>query len=139
MFEKALTETREIQQAIYQAYFSKCGKECGELVDEGILRNAQEFFADWLAAKSLPRHLNRENDQNKKREAIDLTLMSFCSDPIITENENFAFSEIEKRFSFETHPDHRIRRLSLITPETAKIISCTIDEETKRGFGACDF
>jgi len=42
-------------------------------------------------------------------------------------------TRIEKKWSFESHPDNNIRRLSFITPEIAELLDCQMDEKLKVG------
>jgi|GEM_PF-3350281 len=139
MFEKAIFESREIQQIVYESIFSRCGKECAGLVGEDLSRNAQENFADWMASQALPHYLKREKSLEKRRELLSIATLSHCNENPNAKMIDTDLNEIEKKFSFDRHPDNRIRRLSFFTPEVAKTVGCEIDNEIKRGFGECSF
>lgn len=139
MFEKAILESREIQQLVYESIFTRCGKECAALVGEDLSRNAQENFADWMASQALPRYLKREKSLENRREILSIAMLIHCNERPTAKILDPDLNEIEKKFSFDKHPDNRIRRLSFFTPEIAKTVGCEIDNEIKRGFGECSF
>jgi hypothetical protein len=138
MFQKAISSTQQIEQAINATRFAICGRECRELVSRRLSRNAQENFADWLSIKALPRFLMRERSLTKRRELAGLAPVDLCSLPG-PEQSAPEFAAVEKSYSFESHPDDRIRRLSIFSPEVAQAVGCRLDEETKKGFSSCHF
>jgi hypothetical protein len=138
MFRDAISSTQRVEQAAYAARFAICGRECPELVSRGLSRNAQENFSDWLSIKALPRFLMRERSVTKRRELAGIAPVDLCSPPG-PEQSAPDFAAVEKSYSFESHPDRRIRRLSIFSPEVAQAVGCRLDEETKKGFSSCHF
>jgi hypothetical protein len=136
MFRNAVREAREAQQAILEAQFTHCGASCRELVADGLSKNTQENFADWLAHKTLPRFLNREASVEKRREMVGLAGAVLCRRPASIESSS-EFQEEEKSFSFEPHPDNRIRRVSVFNREVRQSLACQPDRESQKGFGEC--
>lgn len=139
LFEQALIETRNSQQAIYESIFSRCGKECSGLVIEGLSRNAQERFADWMASQALPRYLNSESSLKKRREMLAIAITNLCFEqPSATSNAPDLL-EIEQKYSLDSHPDQRLRSHSIFTPAVSKSVKCKVIDELKKGFGECTF
>ena len=46
--------------------------------------------------------------------------------------------EIEKEFSFESHPEASQRRFSVFNKENAAFADCELDDKVKKGFGLCE-
>jgi hypothetical protein len=136
MFSHAIEETRDAQQAIYQSQFSYCGRECSQLVNDGISRNAQENFADWLAIRTFPSYLKRARTEQERRDIAALSFVLMCDAPGPGRDAPW-LTELEKKFSLEPHPDNRRRRLSVFTPDVAAVVGCKRDSDVQKGDSGC--
>jgi hypothetical protein len=136
LFESALNDTKAFDIAYGVTLSSSCGRECSFLVSDSLSKNSQENFADWLAIQTLPKRLARESSQEKRRKISELGMPVVCTAPGPVSNAP-TLAAVEKQYSYETHPDDRIRRLSIFTPAVAKFVGCDRDADTKKGFGSC--
>jgi hypothetical protein len=135
LFENAIEQTSKNLQVQNEDYFKYCGRNCSQLTSFDLSVNPQEKIADWFATLSYPAFLENVLPENRA-EASALTTSLFCdSSEIPSASPELALSE--KKFSLETHPDDRSRRVSLYTPEVAKLIDCKNEIDGEKGSVAC--
>lgn len=126
IFESAIEQTSRILQIQSEDYFKYCGKNCSDLTSFQLSVNPREKNADWFATLAFPSFLeNLASDKRAEASALATSLFCNSTDIAITAPE-LALSE--KKYSLESHPDNRARRVSLYTPEVAKLINCKIED-----------
>ncbi len=123
-FESAMKDMEQIQHSLGEQWIQYCGTDCPDLVSSKMSRVVQEEFADWMAKRVVARMLERESDLETRREHFGSLGVWLCDRPG-TFWEASDLTEREKKWSFESHPNENIRRLSLITPRIADLIQCT--------------
>ncbi len=124
IYAAAVEETRDVSRAIQVGRYSSCGRECGFLQSQGLGRDASEYFADWLAIRTFPRHLANKKSPEEKKLAAASAFASFC-DPGLKQNKN------------DTHGLLRGRRLSVYTPEVSSLVGCFRDDEVQKQAPNC--
>lgn len=135
LFQAALNETTAIVEAKTEDDFTFCGQNCNSLAQFRLAAPPHENTADWFAFRAFP-HILRSVDKPNRLEASMLSTALFCVPPDVT-TQAPEFAAMEKKFSQESHPDDRIRRVSNFLPETAELAGCSIDESSK-GYGVCE-
>lgn len=124
IFDKAMAQTSKILELRLIEAWKYCGKNCSALTQFGMSADPDENTADWFANKSFPDFLKTLKPENRA-QASALATSLFC--PTGLESSDLTLAE--KKYSLETHPDSRHRRISLYTPETSKALGCIIDEK----------
>ncbi len=133
-FENAIAETQNLVTLHYNEYLRGCGTNCTELVSSQFSRDPSENFADWMSNRARARFLGRL-DAAKRVEASAVATSMSCRPPSPLTSAT-DFTEIEKKSSYEPHPDPRVRRLSMFPPEVSAVVGCeTTPSEQK--FGTC--
>lgn len=135
-FDRAIDKTTAIIAARKMNWFSYCGTNCGDLTDSKMSANSDENFADWIAAKTLNRHLLRKPQLRDRREAAASAFASFCEDAS-AQSDAPDLTSIEKSYSLESHNDNRIRRLSIFNEANKQAVQCKADGKDQ-GLGACE-
>jgi hypothetical protein len=136
LFKMALQDTQKILIAKNAEWFSYCGRNCRELASDHISVDSRENFSDWLGSRAMSRHLGRKKDLREAREASAVSTVLFCDEPsAVSDAPDLA--AVEKKYSFENHPDHRVRRISVFNKKNASVVKCDIKEQ-EQGFGLCE-
>jgi hypothetical protein len=141
MYEAAIQKTKDVRQAIEQARYTYCGRDCIWAVGVADATAPKEKFADWMANQTYPRFLQRQRSLQNKREMAALAFVSFCDRPGPWKYAPW-MGEIDKKFSVggqEAHSYTRSRRLSVFTDAVAKEVGCIRDDEIKKGDSSCTF
>lgn len=136
LFEKAIEQTLMVINAIRLDKYRYCGRNCKELASQGLALESGEDFSDWLTYKALNRSLKRKTLLRERREGAAVSTVDLCDQPgVKNDAPDLAFSE--KKSSLTSHPDNRIRRISVFNKKNAEVIKCDINEK-HQGFGLCD-
>jgi hypothetical protein len=137
-FADSIEELRGIRRVILEKWYAKCGKECRELQDENLAADAGEAFADWVSYRMFAKRLAREKSLEMKRSWAARVEAGLCLKPGPFK-EAPQFTEVEKEFSLEPHPDNRVRRLSVFQPDVAAQAQCVLTEDVTKGTSRCNF
>ena len=108
-------------------------------VDSGVIIGDNvkiQNFADWLSYKALGRFLERHQDLRTRREAAALSTVDLCRPPGAKKDAP-DLAAAEKEYSLESHPDNRVRRISVFNKKNAVITKCEINPQ-EQGFGLCE-
>ncbi len=135
-FNKAIEETKVVFQANMIEWYSFCGKNCSNLMSEGLSADSSENFADWLSIKALRRFIERKQNMRDRREAAALAAVDLCESPG-PKADAPDLAAAEKQYSLENHPDTRIRRISVFNKIISGLVKCEINQQ-EEGFGQCD-
>ena len=119
ILEKATEQTAKIKVADKLQYYSYCGKNCKNIIDNNLFVDTSEKMADWLAVKAYPDYLKTLAIENRE-EASALTTSLYCTDGL----KEAEYSP-EKLSAY--HAENRHRRVSLYTPEISKILGCSVE------------
>lgn len=136
LFKRALEETLEVTRIQKEDFFSYCGQNCAELVDQDLASPTHEHMADWIAIRATQRYLKRIANPIHRREASAAANALFCNQPGLTTDAPELAVE-EKSYSHLVHPDNRVRRISIYTHENAATLGCLIDDKNQ-GFALCE-
>lgn len=90
-----------------------------------------------MSNKALNRQLGRIKDLRDRREATALATVDLCERPG-PKNDAPDLAASEKKYSLESHPDTRVRRISVFDKKNAEINQCEINQKDQ-GFGLCEF
>lgn len=122
-FDRALTQTEEMQRSIFQQKFAICGRDCAELAAHKLGRSVSEDTSDWYANNNFPLKLAREPSLARRRQMAAGAGAHLCPTPSPLRDAQ-DLTVVEKKRSLESHPDERPRRLRLFTPEVARLVNC---------------
>lgn len=135
LFKEALRATQQVMRAKAEDWFSFCGKGCAELAPYQLAINTEENAADWYASRAAERYLGRIKNRAHRREASSLFTSQLCEAPsAVTDAPELAV--LEKEFSQESHPDSRLRRISLYSQEISGLVGCAAAPNSQ-GFSSC--
>lgn len=134
MQKNAIEEVLKITQRKIEDFYSYCGKTCPDLAKYSLSANPAENNSDWFAFRAMIPFLKKIPPENRK-EASALATALFCEAPGV-EASAPELTAVQKEYSFEVHPDSRIRRVSSYIPEMADLLGCKIDTN-ERGFALC--
>lgn len=137
IFDNAMAETLALLEASKREWYSYCGQNCSEMSVERLSVDSSENFADWMSNKALNRQLGRIKDLRDRREATALATVDLCERPG-PKNDAPDLAASEKKYSLESHPDTRVRRISVFDKKNAEINQCEINQKDQ-GFGLCEF
>lgn len=135
IFKAALDETYRLEKVRLEDKLTYCGQACPELLGDRMATNSDENSADWFAMQATLHFLKRAKSPTQKREAAALSTALFCTEPGAAADAP-ELALIEKYFSQESHPDDRLRRISLFSPEIASSLGCETDPNAQ-GFSQC--
>ena len=116
-------DNKVFQQTYSQNWFATCGRDCSDLISKRLSRSANEDFADWAMVRALELRLKREPTLAKRREMAAHSTAFFCSVPSVLRDAS-ALTNIEKKHSFEPHPDDRARLIRFFTPAVSELLGC---------------
>jgi hypothetical protein len=131
----AIQKTIQISQLQTAETNSYLGKNSKELVSGGYSRVSIEEFADWMAAQAYEQYLGRQKNRDATMNIIEMSNMALCQQPTMNDlYPQLAF--IQKQYSFEEHPNDKLRRYAFFNNTNAKYADCEITAE-EQGFGGC--
>lgn len=137
LFDKAIAETKSVLKGLQLEWYSYCGRNCPELTADNLSVNRDENFADWMMIRSMARNLDRKKNLRERREAAALARVTMCEVPG-PKKDAPDLAVAEKKYSLESHPDTRIRRISVFNQKNAELVQCDTNDKDK-GFGSCGF
>jgi hypothetical protein len=135
IFQQAMRVTQQVLRAKTEDWYTFCGRGCSDLAAHQLAANSNENAADWFASQANQRYLARMKKQADRREASALSTALFCDAPSAV-NDAPELAALEKEFSQESHPDSRVRRISVYSKEISEIVGCETDP-ANQGFSAC--
>lgn len=136
VFDKALAETSLLVEAQTREWFSYCGRNCPELTGDSLSTNSSERFADWMEYKAINNYLTRNKNLRESREASALASADLCDRPGLSKDAP-DLAAAQTKYSLESYPDNRGRRISLFSKKNAELNQCRINEK-QQGFGLCE-
>lgn len=136
-FEESIKDLEQIKNIAVERWISFCGKDCADLVVSKFSRVVHEEFADWMAKKILAVFLEREKSIEIRRQALGTAGVWLCDFPGPFWGAS-DLTEREKKWSFESHPDDKIRRLSMITPKIAQLLNCRLGSDWPQSNNTCE-
>lgn len=136
VFRNAIEEASAIRRAVNRDAYNYCGQNCSALASENLSVDSRENFADWMAGRAFNKFIERKKDLREKREATAAAWSLFCEAPSPA-NDAPDLAEEQKKYSMESHPNNRVRRVSLYTKKNAESAKCAINEKDQ-GFGLCE-
>jgi hypothetical protein len=137
VFKQALVNTRQIETALREKWYSFCGRECRELTSKQLSRATHEDTADWVAKKLMKHYLERLKTTRERQEAVASAFTLFCDANSAYRNAK-DLTRVEKEFSLEPHPENRSRALSVYSPEIIDLVKCSPDQGTQKAKGKCE-
>ena len=130
LFNKAISETKALKQIINEHWYSYCGRECSSLVAKGLSRSTSEEVAEWMKYRLLSGFVAREPDLALRRQIVAGSVAAYCEAPGVL-NSAAALTIEEKKYSYEEHPDNRVRRLAAFTPQIVQLLDCDPGNEIR--------
>lgn len=140
VFTAARKESVTLQEAIEKHWFSFCGRDCEEdsLVNLNLSRPNHEATADWLANKAFgDYYLPRLGSLEAKRQAAGSMDADMCDPPSPTSLAPLLLKS-EQEVNKDPHPEDRVRRMNVFTPDVIAQVKCRPDADTKVETAKCD-
>ncbi|MEY4615453.1 MAG: hypothetical protein RJB66_413 [Pseudomonadota bacterium] len=134
VFRSSIETTQHVLVLLLEEIYYSCGQYCPAFVRNGMARNIDEKFADWMSFRLFQRFLKTKSKLEEKREASALALADLCDRPSVRQ-EAGTLLNIEKSYSIAPHPESRMRRLALYNREISNLLECI--PETKETWGSC--
>ncbi|OFZ53851.1 MAG: hypothetical protein A2428_03315 [Bdellovibrionales bacterium RIFOXYC1_FULL_54_43] len=138
LFENAMKKMEATERIIEEYWIGYCGRDCDSLMPSKMGRVVNEEVADWFANRALVRAVARENSVAKKRQMSATVSAWLCDKPGPFWGAGH-LTAIEKKWSYESHPDNRPRRMAIFTPKLAELLECTLDQEILKESAKCEF
>jgi hypothetical protein len=103
-------------------------------VNFNLSKPTAENYADWVSTKTMTKIIE-QLDAPKRMDYAREAGAILCERP-----ENHFDHELmiqEKKFSREVHGNNRVRRWSMISPEVATLLECSLDKKQSLEFAEC--
>lgn len=136
VFHETLLRTQKLAEALKIHELAECGRNCSDLVLDGLSMDSAENFADWISMRAFNLYLARLPTKTERQSQGLLSRAHYCEYPGVRKDAP-ELALIERKFSLQPHSDSRRRRISGFNDTTADLMGCELDI-TQENFGLCE-